>query len=104
MTINEILNGEISSTTIDDQNDILNEMKKFKFFDLNKTQQVNLINYICEKLDRDLAVDYLFQVLDNEITYPIDDEKIKKLFSDKRMLELKNEMLNKLQSEELTDK
>lgn len=104
MTINEILNGEITSTTIDDQNYILNEMKKIKFFDLNDTQKINLINYICEKLDRDLAMEYLFQVLDNEITYPIDDDKIKKLFSDKRMLELKNEMLNKLQSEELTDK
>lgn len=103
MTINEILNGEITST-IDDQNYILNEMKKIKFFDLNDTQKINLINYICEKLDRDLAMEYLFQVLDNEITYPIDDDKIKKLFSDKRMLELKNEMLNKLQSEELTDK
>ena len=104
MTINEILNGEITSTTIDDQNCILNDMKKIKFFDLNDTQKINLIDYICEKLDRDLAIEYLFQVLDNEITYPIDDDKIKKLFSDKRMLELKNEMLNKLQSEELTDK
>lgn len=103
MTINEILNGEITST-IDDQNYILNEMKKIKFFDLNDTQKINLINYICEKLDRDLAMEYLFQVLDNEITYPIDDDKIKKLFSDKRMLELKDEMLKKLQSEELTDK
>ena len=98
MTINEILNGEITST-IDDQNYILNEMKKIKFFDLNDTQKINLINYICEKLDRDLAMEYLFQVLDNEITYPIDDDKIKKLFSDKRMLELKDEMLKKLQSE-----
>ena len=103
MTINEILNGEITST-IDDQNYILNEMKKIKFFDLNDTQKINIKNYICEKLDRDLAMEYLFQVLDNEITYPIDDDKIKKLFSDKRMLELKDEMLKKLQSEELTDK
>jgi hypothetical protein len=103
MTITEILNGEISSITIDDQKIILNKMKETKIFDLDESQKINLINYICEDLERGLAMDYLFHVLDEEITYPIDDEKIKYLFSDKRMLVLKNEMLEKLQSEELNE-
>jgi Mg/Co/Ni transporter MgtE len=98
MNITEILNGEILSMTIDEQKNILNEMKEIKIFDLNESQKNNLINCICEILDKELAMDYLFYILDEEITYPIDDEKIKYLFSDKRMLELKDLMLERLQT------
>ena len=100
MNITEILNGEILSMTIDEQKNILNEMKEIKIFDLNESQKNNLINYICEILDKELAMDYLFYILDEEITYPIDDEKIKYLFSDKRMLELKDLMLERLQTDD----
>lgn len=100
MNITEILNGEILSMTIDEQENILNEMKEIKIFDLNESQKNNLINYICEILDKELAMDYLFYILDEEITYPIDDEKIKYLFSDKRMLELKDLMLERLQTDD----
>ena len=55
MNITEILNGEILSMTIDEQKNILNEMKEIKIFDLNESQKNNLINCICE-IDRKSVV------------------------------------------------
>lgn len=100
MNINEILTGSITELSVDEQKEVLDQMKTQKVFDLNETEKTNLINFLCEQVDTELSVDYLFHVLDNEISYPIDDEKVKSLFSDERMKKLKDLMMDKLQSEE----
>lgn len=100
MNINEILTGSVVSSTIDEQKEVLEQMKEKKIFDLNESEKANLINFLTENSDPDLAVDYLFHVLDTEISYPIDDEKVKSLFSDNRMRRMKDLMMEKLQDEE----
>ena len=100
MNISEILAGAVINLSVDEQREVLEQMKESKIFDLSETERTNLINFICENTDSELAVDYLFHVLDNEISYPIDDEKVKSLFSDPRMVKLKDLMMEKLQEGE----
>lgn len=100
MNINEILTGGVLSSSTEEQKEVLEQMKEKKIFDLNETEKGNLINFLCEKADPELAIDYLFHVLDSEISYPIDDEKVKSLFSDDRMRRMKDLMMEKLQDEE----
>ena len=95
MNINEILKGSVTNVTnvsVDEQKEVLEQMKKDKIFDLNESERKNLIDFLCEKTDAELATDYLFHVLDTEISYPIDDEKVKSLFSDERMKKMKDLM------------
>lgn len=98
MEIDKILNGENVSASIEEQEVFFNQMKNQKVFDLDDNKIANLINFICES-DIELAIDYLYHVLDEEISYPIDDDKVKRLFTDDRMVELKNTMLERLNSE-----
>jgi hypothetical protein len=71
-----------------------------KVFELNETEKTNLINFLCEKVESEIAIEYLFHVLDTEISYPIDDEKVKSLFSDDRMRKMKDLMMERLQEDE----
>lgn len=102
MKIEEVLNGKKTTVSVEEQKEFFEQMKNQKVFDLEEVNKTNLINFICES-DIDVAIDYLFHVLDEEISYPIDDEKVKSLFSDDRMLKLKDLMLEKLQSETTED-
>lgn len=99
MNINEILTGTVAEVSIDEQSEVLEQMKEIKVFGLSDSEMKNLINFICEKVDTKLAIDYLFHVLDTEISYPIDDEKVKTLFSDQRMMKMKDLMMEELQDE-----
>ena len=99
--INEILNGTVTNTSVEEQKEVLDQMKEQKIFDLTETEKTNLINFLCEEVDTELSVDYLFHVLDSEISYPIDDEKVKSLFEDDRMRKLKDVMMDKLQDDEV---
>lgn len=101
MNINDVLTGVVGNLTVDEQKEVLDQMKKNKVFDLNDVERTNLVNFLCEKVDTEVAIDYLFHVLDEEISYPIDDEKVKTLFSDDRMRNLKDLMMNSLQDEDL---
>jgi len=100
MNISEILTGNVDNLSIDEQKEVLVQMKERKIFELDETEKVNLIDFLCDKVDTELSIDYLFHVLDEEISYPIDDEKVKTLFSDDRMRKLKDLMMEKLQDEE----
>ena len=100
MNINEILTGNVASSSKEEQVEVLEQMKEKKIFDLEETERGNLITFLCEKVNTELAVEYLFHVLDTEISYPIDDEKVKSLFSDDRMRKMKDLMMEKLQEEE----
>ena len=100
MNISEILAGTVTNLSVDEQREVLEQMKESKIFDLTEAERAILIDFICDKTDSELAVDYLFHVLDNEISYPIDDEKVKSLFSDPRMVKLKDLMMEKLQEGE----
>jgi len=100
MNISEILTGNLVSSSMEEQKEVLDQMKEQKIFDLTDGEKGNLINFLCEKADAELAIDYLFHVLDTEISYPIDDEKVKTLFSDERMRKMKDLMMEKLQDEE----
>jgi len=97
MNINEILTGDFSDSSIEEQESVLDQMKKRKIFDLEESERLNFIDFLCEKADTELAIDYLFHVLDTEILYPIDDDKVKVLFSDERMKKIKDLMLEKLE-------
>ena len=99
MNISEILENGALTSSIEDQKEVLDQMREKKIFDLDENEKVNLINFLCEA-DTELTVDYLFHVLDTEISYPIDDEKVKSLFSDDRMRKIKDLMMEKLQDEE----
>jgi hypothetical protein len=99
MNINEILNGSTTNLSIDEQKSVLEQMKELKIFELDETKRKNLIDFLCDKSDSKLAIDYLFHVLDTEISYPIDDEKVKSLFSDERMKKMKDLMMEQLQDE-----
>ena len=101
MNINDVLTGVVGNLTVDEQKEVLDQMKKNKVFDLNDVERTNLVNFLCEKVDTEVAIDYLFHVLDEEISYPIDDEKVKTLFYDDRMRNLKDLMMNSLQDEDL---
>jgi hypothetical protein len=103
MNISEILTGSITNISVEEQKDVLEQMKKTKVFELNESEKINLINFLCEKVDVELGIDYLFHVLDEEISYPIDDEKVKFLFSDDRMRKMKDLMMEKLQDEDVSD-
>ena len=96
MNISEILNGNVTSSSVEEQKEVLEQMKKQKVFDLTDTEKENLIDFLCEQVEDDVAVDYLFHVIDTEISYPIDDEKAKSIFSDERMKRLKELMMNDL--------
>ena len=100
MNISEILTGNVNTSSVEEQKEVLEQMKENKIFDLNGTEKANLINFLCESADTELAIDYLFHVLDEEVSYPIDEEKVKSLFSDERMHKLKDLMMEKLQDEE----
>ena len=100
MNINEVLTGAVVNPSVDEQKEVLDQMKEQKIFDLNENEKINLINFLCEKTETQLAIDYLFHVLDTEISYPIDDEKVKSLFEDDRMKRLKDLMMDSLQEEE----
>jgi len=99
MNISEILEGKIKTASADEQNDVLAQMKDKNVFDLSKTERDNLVDFLCETVDTKIAIEYLFHVLDNEISYPIDDDKVKTLFSDDRMNKMKDLMMEELQSE-----
>jgi hypothetical protein len=99
MKVDEVLNGDVLNVTIEDQKEVFEQMKSQKVFDLEDDKRENFINFICES-DKELATDYLFHVLDEEIAYPVDDEKIKNLFSNEKMIELKNLMLEQLTEED----
>jgi len=100
MNINQILDGTVTNTSVEEQKEVLDQMKEQKIFDLAEDEKTNLINFLCENVDVEVSTDYLFHVLDTEISYPIDDEKVKILFSDDRMRKLKDVMMDKLQSDE----
>jgi hypothetical protein len=100
MNISEILTATVNSASVEEQKEVLDQMKERKIFDLNEAERTNLINFLCDKADPELAIDYLFHVLDEEISYPIDDDKVKILFSDDRMRKLKDLMMEKLQEED----
>lgn len=100
MDISNVLDGSVTTASIEEQTDVLNQMKENKIFELDEIKKRNLINFLCETVDTELAIDYLFYVLDSEISYPIDDEKVKTLFADERMRKLKDQMMEKLQDEE----
>jgi len=99
MNITEKLSEMVDLSTETQQN-FLNEVKEIKIFDLDEASKLALIDFLCEKAEQDLAIDYLYHVLDNEISYPIDDEKVKSLFSDERMQKLKDLMLSQLNDED----
>ena len=99
MNINEILNGSFDTVSLEEQKTVLEQMKEKKVFELSETERKNLIDFLCEKCDTELAIDYLFHVLDSEISYPIDDEKVKTLFSDEGMIKMKDLMMEKLQDD-----
>jgi len=103
MNINQILDGTVTNTSVEEQKEVLDQMKEQKIFDLTEDEKTNLINFLCENVDTELSVDYLFHVLDTEISYPIDDEKVKSLFSDDRMRKLKDLMMDKLQDEDASN-
>jgi hypothetical protein len=103
MNVNEILENPVESITTDEIKNVFDQMKEKNFFDLDNKQRLNLIDFICEKSDKESAIDYLFHVLDNEISYPIDDEKVKILFDDDRMKKMKDLMVEQLQDEETVD-
>ena len=100
MNINQILDGTVTNTSVKEQKEVLDQMKDQKIFDLSEDEKANLINFLCENVNTELSVDYLFHVLDTEISYPIDDEKVKSLFSDDRMRKLKDLMMENLQGED----
>ena len=97
-----ILTGsdEVKTLTTDEQTELIEQLKTKKVFQLEQTQKENVINFLTEVADKKLAIDYLFHVLDNEITYPIDDDEVKTLFADERMKSLKDQMMDDLQQEE----
>lgn len=99
MDINEVLEGSVKKLAIEDQTDVLTEMKKQSVFDLPEKERKNLIDFLCEVADEKVTVDYLFHVLDNEISYPSDDERVNILFSDERMISLRERMLEMLSEE-----
>lgn len=100
MNTEVILNGSVGNITNSEQKEVVEQLKEIKVFDLGENQRTNLIDFICEKLETELAVDYLFHVLDTEISYPIDDDKVKLLFSDDRMKKLNQVMMEQLEMEE----
>lgn len=100
MNISEVLAGTATVASLDEQKEVLSQMKETKIFDLTDKEKSNLVNFLCESVDTELSVDYLFHVLDTEISYPIDDEKVKTLFADDRMRKLKDLMMDKLQDDE----
>jgi len=100
MNISEILTGSVTNCSVDEQKEVLEQMKENKVFDLNETEKTNLINFLCDKVESEIAIEYLFHVLDTEISYPIDDEKVKSLFSDERMKRMKDLMMERLQEDE----
>ena len=100
MNISEILSGTVTTASVEEQKEVLDQMKEQKIFDLTETEKANLINFLCENVETELSVDYLFHVLDTEISYPIDDEKVKSLFVDDRMRNLKDLVMEKLQDDE----
>lgn len=103
MNINEILTGSVATASADEQKEVLDQMKENKIFELSENERANLINFLCDKTDNELAIDYLFHVLDTEISYPIDDEKVKILFADDRMRKMKDLMMERLQDEEVSE-
>lgn len=102
MNISEILNGGVTSSSVEEQKEVLEQMKEQKVFDLSESERANLIDFLCEQVDSEVAVEYLFHVLDTEISYPIDDEKAKSIFSDERMKKLKELMMDDLAEDEVS--
>ncbi len=103
MNINEILNGSVIDSSVDEQKEVLEQMKENKIFDLSENERENLINFLCDKADTELAIDYLFHVLDTEISYPIDDEKVKSLFANDKMRKMKDLMMEQLQDDDSSE-
>lgn len=101
MNINEILEGRVNNASKEEQKVVLDQMKEQKIFDLSDEYMKNLIDFLCETADKELAIDYLFHVLDTEISYPIDDDKVRRLFTDKRMSEMKELMMQQLQDDDI---
>lgn len=99
MNIEMILNGSVGDITNVEQIEAVEKLKEIKVFDLDDNQRTNLVDFICNKLTTELSVDYLFHVLDTEITYPINDDKVRLLFSDERMKNLNTIMMEQLYSD-----
>ena len=99
MNIELILNGDFNDVTIKEQESVIEELKKIELFSLNEKQLNNVISFICEKMEKKNAIDYLFHVMDTEVSYPIDDDKLKKIFSNDKMKELSMLMLKQLDDE-----
>ena len=102
MNISEILSGNVTSSSVEEQKEVLEQMKEQKVFDLSDAERANLIDFLCDQVESEVAVEYLFHVLDTEISYPIDDEKAKSIFSDERMKKLKDLMMNDLVEDEVS--
>lgn len=102
MNISEILSGNVTSSSVEEQKEVLEQMKEQKVFDLSDAEKANLIDFLCDQVETEVAVEYLFHVLDTEISYPIDDEKAKSIFSDERMKRLKDLMMNDLVEDEIS--
>jgi hypothetical protein len=103
MNINEVLEGRVNTASKEEQKIVLDQMKEQKIFDLSDEHMKNLIDFLCENVDKELSIDYLFHVLDTEISYPIDDDKVKRIFTDKRMSEMKDMMMQQLQDEDVDE-
>jgi hypothetical protein len=99
MSIDKILNGDNIDIAIEEQKELVNKLKTIEVFNLNEKEKDNVINFLCDKIDVELAIDYLFHVLDTEISYPVDEQKVKFLFSDDRMKKMKDIMLQKLKDD-----
>jgi len=100
--VNSILDGSIEKVlTKDEQKTLFEALKEIKILDMEATQKENLIKFLTETANKELATDYLFHVLDSEIPYPIeeDDERVKSLFSDERMKSLKDQMMTTLEDD-----
>jgi len=99
----EILNASdvntFKSITHGDQTELFGKLKEMKFFELAVPERENLISFL-GVAEQDLAKDYLFHVLDNELPYPVDDEKAKVLFADDRIKTLKEQMMMELQEDD----
>ena len=45
MNISEILTGNVTTASVEEQKEVLDQMKETKIFDLNETERKNLINF-----------------------------------------------------------
>ena len=61
MNISEVLAGSVSNLSVDEQKEVLDQMKENKIFDLNDTEKTNLVDFLCEKVS-----DFSLKIAENE--------------------------------------